>query len=108
MVLDVMCPTHALEVIMALSRKLVLLVQCDKWAEAASVEAERQAMLREYFSTMSGDLDMEQNQQVVKSLLDHNGTVMSLLSKRREHLLRELRSAERGRAAVRAYSGNRE
>jgi hypothetical protein len=102
------CQKHALEVIMALSRKLLFLVQCDNWVEAASVEAERQAMLREYFSTMSADLDMEQNKQVVKSLLDHNGTVMSLLSERREHLLRELRSAERGRAAVRAYSGNRE
>jgi hypothetical protein len=97
-----------LEIIMALSRQLVSLAESDQWSEAASIEGERRARIQEYFATLPSDHDVERHQQMFQALLDVNGTVMSMLSERRQHLIRDLRSAEQGRAAVRAYNGNRE
>lgn len=97
-----------LETVMALSRELLSLVQSDQWSKAASIEAERQAIIKEYLSTSPSDQDLERHRQVFKALLDLNGTVMSLLRERRQDLVRDLRSAEQGRVAVRAYTGNRE
>ena len=97
-----------LETIMALSRRLVSLAESDQWSEAASIEAERRARIQEYFATLSPDHDVERHQQMFQALLDVNATVLNLLSERRQHLIRDLRSAEQGRAAVRAYNGNRE
>jgi hypothetical protein len=97
-----------LETIIALSRELLSLVESDQWSKAASIEAERQVNIKEYLSTSPADQDLERHQQVFKALLDLNGTVMSLLRERRQDLVRDLRSAEQGRAAVRAYTGIRE
>ena len=101
-----MSQTAVLETIMALSRKLLSLAQSDQWFEAASIETERQALIQEYFSTAPADQDLERRQQLFQALLDLNGTVISLLSERRQELIRDLRSVEQGRAAVRAYVGN--
>ena len=96
-----------LESITALSRRLVSLAQSDNWSEAESVEAERQALIRQYFSESLEEQDPEQHRQALQILLDLNMRVMGMLRERRQNLISDLQSIEEGRIAARAYSNNR-
>lgn len=96
-----------LESIIALSRRLVSLAQSDEWFEAESLEAERQILIRQYFSTPAAADEAAQRREALQILLDLNQKVMSLLRDRRRILIGDLRSIDEGRAAARAYSGNR-
>jgi hypothetical protein len=96
-----------LESITALSRRLVSLAQSDGWAEAETVEAERQTLIQQYFSNCPDEQDPEQQRQALQILLDLNEKVMGMLRERRQTLISDLQSIEEGRVAARAYSNNR-
>lgn len=95
-----------LERALELSRQLAGRVDAGDWQAAAALEAERRALLEEFFSVPPPAAELPRTIELLKQLLTAN----DLLVGRAEHLQRGLaREAETigtGRRAVLAYSSH--
>jgi hypothetical protein len=97
---------NGLELALELSRRLAGCVDAGDWAAAAALEAERRALLQDFFAVPPPAAELQQTIDLLRQLLAANDALVGRAEHLQRALAREADTVGTGRRAVLAYSRN--
>ncbi len=91
--------------IIGLSKDMLTLARDAQWQAVSGLEAERNGLIRQYFSATHPRERWTRIRPMVDELLSMDKEIEGLCRKGQDDLARDLKSLRRGKIAARAYTG---